>query len=212
MLTFDEAAHQYFWEGKPVPNVTRIIGHLTDYSHIPPAVLERARQQGVEVHKMAELYFTDRLDLAALYSDPAQAWLVPHYEALLRFIEESGFEVWAAERRMYHKGLRFAGTPDLIGLAPRLKECRGPGCFDIKRSFYGGAAIGLQTYGYARQWNDEDAKKNKDLRIPASNRFALQLRADGTYRLKRYDDPEDELAFLACLQQHHWKEKNYGRT
>src|SRR5262245_20298024 len=108
MLTFDEKAHQYFWSGRPVPNVTRIIGHLTDYSHIPPTTLERARQEGVAVHRMAELHFAGTLDHAALYSDPAQAWLIPHYEALMKFLDDSGFECWAAEKKMYHDGLRFA--------------------------------------------------------------------------------------------------------
>lgn len=212
MLTFDEAAHQYFWEGRPVPNVTRIIGHLSNYSHIPEAVLERARQEGVAVHLMAELHFAGKLDLAALYSDPAQAWLVPHYEALLKFIDESGFECWAAEKKMYHTTLGYAGTPDLIGIATKLRDIRGPSNFDIKRSFLGGPAIGLQTAGYTRIWNDTDAKKAKDLRIPYSNRFALQLRKDGTYRIQRYEDADDFVAFLACLQQHQWRERHYGRA
>lgn len=212
MLTFDEQAHQYFWNGKPVPNVTRIIGHLTDYSRIPPAVLEKARQEGVEVHRMVELHFSGGLDLAGLYSEPDQAWLIPHYEALLKFIDETGFECWAAERRMYHTGLGYAGTPDLIGLLTRMPQVKGPANLDVKRSFFGGPAIGLQTIGYTRIWNDTEAKRDKTLRIPERNRFALQLKKDGTYRTERYEDPDDQLAFLACLQQTTWRAKHYGRA
>lgn len=217
MLTFDEQSHTYFWNGRVVPNVTKIISHLTSYDHIPADRLEVARQQGVAVHRMAELHFKGTLDLAALYSEEAQAWLIPHYEALMRFIDESGFEVWAAERRMYHPSLGYAGTPDLVGLAPRLKSIKGPGLFDIKRSFFGGPAIGLQTVAYTRIWNDVEAKKQKDLRIPDGHRFALQLRNDGSYRLNQYEDTDDQVAFLACLQQHHWRtkhypEKSHGRT
>jgi hypothetical protein len=212
MLTFDEAAHQYFWNGAPVPNVTRIIGHLTDYSHIPADRLEIARQEGVAVHRMAELHFHNDLDLAGLYSDPGRVWLAPHYEALMRFIDETGFECWAAEKRMYHLGLGYAGTPDLIGLAKKLTTIKGPALFDIKRSFFGGPAIGLQLVGYRRTWNDVEAKKDKSIRIPDGNRLALQLRKDGTYRIQQFEDVDDDVAFLACLQQHHWRAKHYGRA
>jgi hypothetical protein len=55
MLTFDEASHTYFWAGRRVPNVTRVIAHLTDYSKIDPDRLRIAQDEGKAVHKMVEL-------------------------------------------------------------------------------------------------------------------------------------------------------------
>lgn len=202
-LTFDAATHTYRWDGVRVPHVTQVIAGLVDYSRIQPEALERARQEGVAVHKMVQLYFDSELNVDAL-----PTWMRGHYDALCRFHYDTGFEVWAAEKKLYNPVLHYAGTPDLIGLLPKLKNVRGPANIDVKRSLFGGAAIGLQTAGYTRAWNDTESR---DLRVSDRNRFALQLRADGTYRLEPYQDGEDFTAFLACLQQLRWRAKHYPK-
>lgn len=213
MLTFDEQAHQYFWNGAPVPNVTRIIAPLIDLSMIDPEVLERARLEGVRIHAMANLHFEDKLDVDALHQDERQAWLVPHYRALLKFIDETGFECWHTEKRLFHKSLLFAGTTDNIGQFTKIKDDLGAAVLDIKRTLYGGPATGLQLAAYRKAWNDSLDKQSAKgyARIRDSARFTLQLRADGTYRLTRFDDPADEVAFIACLQQYRWRERKYPK-
>lgn len=198
MLSFDEAAHVYRWDGAVVPNVTRIIAPLTDFSRVPPDVLERARQQGVHIHKMVELHFKDDLVVESL-----PEWMRGHHAALLRFIEETGFTSYAAERRLYHPRMGYAGTMDLAGHMPKLKKAR-PACIDVKRSLYAGPAIGLQCVGYAGAANEERAFEKLE------QRYALVLKPEGSYRLEPYEDREDHAAFLACLQQLRWKEKKYG--
>lgn len=203
MLTFDPDAHVYRWEGRVVPNVTRIIASLTDYSGIPPAVLERARLEGQHVHHMADLHFKGDLDAETL-----PEWMKGHHVALLRFEAECGFECWESESRVYHRALGYAGTLDQAGRLKLLKTSKRPAVIDVKRSFYAGPAIGLQTVAYAEGWNSEFKKDQ------LHERYALQLKPDGSYRLLRYDDQpkhkEDRTAFLACLQQLRWKEKHYG--
>jgi hypothetical protein len=203
MLTFDEAAHVYYWNGKPVPNVTRIIAPLTDYSHIPADALERARQQGQHVHKMADLYWKGDLDEATL-----PEWMHGHLKARVRFHDESGFILYASEKRLYHRTLGYAGTCDMAGEFLKLKTAK-PAVVDIKRSFYAGPAIGLQTDGYLDAWNS-DLGAGPTGYPKLVERYALQLNANGTYRLQPYRDREDHVAFLACLQQLRWKEKHYG--
>lgn len=211
MLTFNAAEHRYFWNGEPVPNVTRIIAPLIDLSMIPVDTLERARQEGVEIHRMANLHFEGRLNVDAMHQTEKQRWLVPHYKALLQFEAETGFECWQSEKLLYHHGLRFAGTTDNIGLLTHLKDVKGPAVIDVKRSLYGGPATGLQLAAYRKGWNDGDGK-SRDLKIPETNRFALELRKNGAYRLTRFDDPDDEVAFISCLHQLRWKERKYGRA
>lgn len=212
MLTFDEPTHTYRWNGQPVPNVTRLLAPLTDYSRIPADVLERAQQEGKAIHKMVELHMTGMLDLAALHSDESQAWLLPRFEALEKFIDETGFVCYAAEHPLYSKQLRYAGTPDLIGRMSHIGKTRRRAVLvDVKRSFFAGPVIGLQTAAYTQVWNETEAKGEKDLLVPNQNRFALQLRADGTYRLEPFDDGGDFAAFLALLTVHYWKENHYGR-
>ncbi len=194
MLTFDEAAHAYYWKGERVPNVTSIISHLTDYSHIPPAALERARQEGQAVHKMVDA------DCKGTLID-LPAWMFGHFDAWCRFKEETGFECLASERKVYHRKLRYAGTLDLAGSLRHLSKKAA--CIDVKRSLYAGPAIGLQTAGYV------DAENTAKELPRLEGRYALQLNADGTYRLQPFTDPDDKIAFLACLQQMRWRAKHY---
>lgn len=209
MLTFDEAAHIYHWKGVRVPNVTSIIAPLTDYSMIPAATLERARQQGIAVHKMVELDCKGELNLAPWNEEQQTGlpeWLLPYYAAWCRFKDETGFECWDAERRDYHEGLGYAGTLDLAGSLRKLPKVKGPALVDVKRSFLAGPAIGLQLVAYERMRNE---RVTKDLRT--HYRFALRLDKDCGYRLQEYSDPDDWGAFVACLQQLRWKEKHYVR-
>src|SRR6185295_2304031 len=200
MLTFDPTKHEYRWHGVKVPHVTGIIAGLVDYSWLGLGALEIARQEGVAIHKMVELHFNGDLQ-------SVPEWMAGHWKALQRFHDDTGFEIWAAEQKLFHPTLHYAGTPDLIGLMPRLKNVKGPACIDVKRSLFGGPAIGLQTAGYTRAWNENDGK-SRDLRVPDGNRFALQLRDNGTYRLVDYQDGEDFTAFLACLQQVRWRQRH----
>lgn len=203
MLTFDEVLHEYRWNGERVPNVTSVIGHLTDYSRIPAEALERARQEGQAVHKMV-----DAACKGTLVDLPA--WMYGHFDAWMRFVADTGFECIHSEHRVYHHSQRYAGTLDLAGTLPRLKTSKKPAVIDVKRSFYGGPAIGLQTAGYKDAWNSDKGRPTK-----LHERYALRLDADGKYRLKRFDDDpnhiEDSLAFLACLQQYRWRAKHYPK-
>lgn len=199
MLAFDPIAHEYRWNGAVIPHVTGIIAPLTNYDKIPPDVLERARQEGTAVHKMVELDCKNDLDLVKL-----PAWMAGRYSAWIRFKEETGFECWASERQVYHQRLGYGGTLDLEGVLPKLRTSKKPAVIDVKRSFYAGPAIGLQTAAY------EGAANSEKRRDAIEERYALLLNANGTYRLQRYEDRDDHAAFLACLQQLRWKEKHYG--
>ena len=200
MLTFDEPTHTYFWHGKPVPNVTRVIAHLTDYSHIPPETLLRAQEEGKAIHKMVELDCKN--DLAV---DSLPEWMRGRYAGWCRFKEEAGFKHLAAEKQMDSEAIGVAGTADIFCILTKLSLISGVNNIDVKRSLYAGPAIGLQTAGYAELW-DRNAAKNERVK----HRGSLVLNDNGTYRFTTYDDPDDRWAFLACLQQYRWREKNYG--
>lgn len=191
MLTFDEQRHAYEWDGKPVPHVTGVIGFLTDYSRIPPDALERARQQGVAVHRMVELDCRDDLDVESL-----PEWMAGYYAAWRKFVAETGFRMLLSEQRVYHAKLGYAGTLDLCGVMERIDSA--PAIIDIKRSLYAGPAIGLQLAAY------QDALTE----IKATRRYALQLQESGTYRLTEFKDRSDLATFLACLTIYRWRERH----
>lgn len=79
------------------------------------------------------------------------------------------------------------GTPDRVGCV------RGrPAVVEIKTSGSQEAWHGLQTAAY--DWLDP-------LPIPR-DRFAVYLKADGTFRMKRYDSPSDLVEFLMLADLH----------
>jgi hypothetical protein len=189
MLQFDEAAHRYTLNNQVLPSVTQVLKPLTDYSLIDAEALEVARQKGVAIHKMVELYCANDLD-----EDALPDWLRPVLQAWKLFVANTGFEVEGSEVRLHHPTFMYAGTLDLVGKA--LKNQRW--MIDIKRSLYAGRVIGLQLAGYKRSWEYH----NKGHRI--DKRFALILREDGQYRLSEFSDPMDENVFLAALTMHKW--------
>lgn len=197
MLTFDAENHVYHWNGQPVVNVTRVLSPLTDYSKIPPAVLANAQEEGKAIHYMVECH-CKRIPL------DLPPWMEGHHAAMLKFFDETGFQCWLSEHRIYHGGLRYAGTLDLYGEAPRLRGIKGNLLIDVKRSFYAGAAIGLQLAAY-----NEGLHAGKEW-PRARHRFALQLRPNGQYRLEPFEDPDDFAVFTALLTTQRWKEK-HGR-
>lgn len=200
-LTFDEITHSYFFNGKPVPNVTGILSPLTDFSMIPPDVLERARREGKYVHSMIEADCEGDLDVEALAD-----WARPAYAAWCDFKAMSGFVPILSEEKVYHPTLQYAGTLDLVCEVPKLKGWPGLSLIDVKRSLYGGPVIGLQTAAYAGA--HDHLKALKTTRI--ARRGALRIGNDGKFRLEPFDDPTDFSTFTALLTIQRWRAK-HGR-
>jgi len=201
MLTFDAASHVYHWKGQPVPNVTLVLKPFVDYGMVNPEALEVARQRGVAVHRMVELWAKNDLEESTL-----PEWMQPVYRQWLKFVDDTGLTVLDSEQKVFHPLYQYAGTFDLI-VTMRGKPAHG--LIDIKRSFMAGAAIGLQTAAYAEAEN----AAGHSVRW----RGALKLREDGAYRYQPFDDPADFSVFIAALKHYttgqiinQWKEKNCG--
>jgi hypothetical protein len=198
VLSFDELSHEYRWNGVRVPNVTSVLKPLSDYSNISPAVLENAREEGVQIHKMIELDLKGDLDIESL-----PEWIEPYWRAWHQFKVHSGLRLIASEHRMCHPSLQYAGTCDIVASMPKFKNLNQNFCvIDIKRSLFGGPVIGLQLAAYADLWNAQKPTQR------IKHRFAFQPRKDGTYRLEEFSDPADLMTFQALLVVHKWRLKN----
>lgn len=197
-LVFRELDHTYWLGDELVANTTRVLSGLVRYDHIRREVLERAQQEGTAVHKLVELDCKDDLDSGSL-----PEWLEGHYKAWCRFKDDSGFECVATEQRLFHPTQRYAGTADLFGHLTKLK-IKGLCNLDIKRSFYAGAAIGLQLASYTDAWN----ATHKDSRVAEANRFALRLDANGAYKLQQFSDRNDFAVWTAQLICYRWEQQN----
>lgn len=192
MLTFDEKSHKYWWNDKPVINVTRVLEPLTDYSMIPSDKLETARQKGVAVHKMVELDCKGDLDEEALPD-----WMRPALAQWRKFVGDTNFEMLESERRVFHPTYEYAGTLDLLGLMHGDYVL-----IDIKRSFFAGPVIGLQTAAYREAYGTQEKGAK------TAKRYALRLNETGPYRLEPFEDKSDFGTFLSLLTIKRWKEKH----
>lgn len=193
-LVFNAERHEYTYNGVRVSHVTGALSGLTSYAMIPQAQLETARQKGVAVHKMVELWARDDLD-----EDTLPEWMRPVLDKWLQFVSESGLQVLAAESRVYHKTYRYAGTLDLLCT---MRAYAGAGIIDIKRSFFAGRAIGLQTAAYAAAYNSQQSKED-DLMLW---RGALRLHENAPYRFELHENNSDFQNFLVCLNYYRLQE------
>jgi hypothetical protein len=190
MLIFDPIHHVYTLEGRRIPNVTSIMTPIVDYSRIPAQVLEAAADRGNYVHKMCEMYLWETLE-----EDGLPDMYKPYLEAFKKFMAETGFIAEQIEERVYHKSLFYAGTLDLGGILPG----RGRGgdkraLIDIKTTFKLMASVGPQTAAYADAWASHRPKSEH-----FEERYGLQLKKDGSYKLQPFKSVNDSNIFRSCL-------------
>lgn len=181
LLYYDE-------KGVRLPSVTeclQISGVGTDFSLVPPEVLERARVRGQAVHAWIEAYHSE-------HPIPPAPEISLYAAAYEKFLVESGFVVALCEFALWNHDYRYVGTADLLG------KMGGRGwLLDVKTSVSIPAEARLQTAGY-------ELALPKHHRVP--HRGALQLRSDGSWCLEEHrEHREDRAVFLSCVRVTHWK-------
>lgn len=181
---------KYVIDGVRVPSVTEVlhINGLDDWSMVDPVVLEAARQRGQAVHEWTEL-----LDQGFLTpEDRPDEPIAGYVEAYIRFKNETGFSVEQVEQVVLNETYRYAGMLDRTG---KLNGKRA--LLDLKAVRSVTPATALQTAGYGECLEEHH------------ERYALQLRPDGTYRLTHYADRGDRHDFLSAVRLAWWR-LNHG--
>ena len=204
MLTFDDKAHRYFWNGIPVPGVTTLLRPIHNFDGVPASVLEEARRRGTYVHRMTELHDAGDLDEEALRRGPGARYL-GYLRAWKDFIEQHEVEIIESEERGYCS-LGFAGTWDRWARLT-YRRSRSVAMVDIKTAHEASRAWGVQTAAYRR------IKAGSDPAAALAPRFSVQLLPEGEFQLIAWNDPNDWPTFEALLRRHQaeqviqrWKE------
>lgn len=191
-ILLDPPTHTYTVDGAPVAwSVTGILraSGLIDFSGIPPAVLEAARDRGDRVHRAMALLLHDDLDWDSLDDEDR-----PYLEAGQRFLADSGFRATGIEVRVHSARHGYAGTVDAIGL--RAQETRAL-ILDWKTGHPEDTAADLQTAGYHGALMGMYPEDRDCLTM---QRAAVHLRRDSTYRVELYTDTTDYPEFLTLLK------------
>lgn len=195
-LHFDAATHAYTLGGQRLPSVTQVLAPLYDFSRVRDDVLEAKRALGQAVHLACQLDDEGDLDESSL--DEA---VRPYLDGYRLFKSHKITRVVAAELRVHHPTLRYAGTLDLLADIDGDRTL-----IDLKTPVVINPAVGLQTAAYV------SALPLELLTRPSGGmhvrRAALRLTEDGHYRLIEYRDPNDFPTFVAMLTVHRWKEKH----
>lgn len=182
-LTFDAEPHEYRYNGRVVPSVTKVLSVLPNkLGFVDADTLEEARLRGIAVHRMVELHCKGELG-------EVPEWMQPIYARYLQFEAETRFEMIRSEYRVYHAVCDYAGTLDLFGYV------HGEAAFiDVKRSFLAGAAIRMQIAAYHEAYCEQE-KVGK-----SAKRYALKLNENGPYRLEEFKNQRNDWCdFLTCL-------------
>lgn len=203
MLTFDPEKHVYYWNGERAPGVTTILSPLSEYAGIPRRILEEAAARGEYIHKACELLLWDQLDEMDL--EPA---FIPYIDAFKKFLSETGFQAEVIEQQVYHIKLGYAGTLDLGGILPPVGRMKKPrrALIDIKTTFKLLASVGPQTAAYSEAWASERPKEQH-----FDERYGLQLKGDGTYKMLPMKSSNDMNVFRSCLAIYNFMKREKGR-
>lgn len=191
-LTFTEEDHTYTDEtGARWESVTQILTRLgfIDYTGANRAVMEAAMDRGKKVHQAIHYYNEGDLDEEQL--DTA---LVPYLYAYKKFMRESGFVPLELEKVVHNATYRYAGTLDAIGIKD------GRSCLIDYKSGKAMAWTSLQCWGYACCLGE-----------PPQDQYALELRRNGTYNLRKLGDFRDRQIWLSLPGLVHWQNNNKGK-
>lgn len=110
IFKFDPVEHKYYLDDKEMPSVTRIIEPLNNFSRIHPDILQAKRQAGTDIHETIKLWFDGTLDETNLAEGNKIA-----LDLFIAWFDGLGFgNLTEYEKPIYHKQLKYGGTPDLV--------------------------------------------------------------------------------------------------
>ncbi len=182
VLEFNHETHTYSIEGKKLPSVTQIIGHVIPRQFSPG---EWYMSRGSALHAAIHLVTKGVLDPDSI--DPR---IAPRLRAVEKFMLESGYSILASELPMFSAVLGYAGTADAIcqdGLGRTI-------LVDWKSSL--SPEVSIQMGGYL-------ALLNRHYEYGRIQRAcAVELRDNGSYSAKHYDRAacmKAEQLFLSTL-------------
>lgn len=190
-LLFDETTHTYRYDGQLVPGVTSVLEGvgLSDFSMVPPDILEQAKAFGTEVHRITEKLDRNE-DIPTGISEASGLYLC-HY---IKFLNDLDVEIIDIEKRVFCEKFLYAGTLDRIAVLKKLSL--QPVLFDIKT---GQKSISHQVQTAAYEYAYKTDKRQK------MDRYTLYLSEDGYKLSEAHASRKDFDVFLAALSVHNFK-------
>jgi hypothetical protein len=175
-------------DGEPKPHITDVLKDL-GLSKSFEGVDTWFADRGKAVHQACKLINEGTLDEETVASE-CRAFV----RAYKQWLKDSGFTHQHSELALFSALHDYCGTLDLIGTLPQT----GRVVVDIKTGSSIDPAVEIQVGAQAILWEENNPQE------PISGRYVLQLKGDGTYRLKDLTDVPPYL-FLDALKIWRWK-------
>lgn len=189
---FDPETHTYTIDGVRVPGVTAILkemGLMPNCDFYTPGSAER----GTDIHMAAQLLDMGSLDWSTV-ADEYMEYVIA-YE---KFKKDFQFIPEVIERPGFNTVSCFGGTPDRVGKV----TINGKGkrvLIDLKSGNVEPWAA-LQTAAYTTFYPNDYLE-----------RYAVQLKSDGNYRVHHFTNTQDQQIFLGLVAAYHWKHNHYRK-
>jgi hypothetical protein len=183
-FTFDKEAHRYELNGRVLISNTDILeaAGFSDYSNVPPAKLHAAAVLGKWVHE------------ATLLMDQGKPWskrfpmASGYVEGWRSFKKDFHFKPKIREVPMYHPVSLIPTTPDAFGesdeglITVEIKTCPVQDHVGLQTAFQ---ECVLAAHGHIPDYNGKSTDR----------RYGVELRPDGTYQIRKFNDPNDIKVF-----------------
>ena len=202
-LVFHPDGHRYYLDGHRLPSNTEIIkaaGLIDDRWFTP-----ESRDRGTAVHQACHFLCENDLDWATVRPD-----YVPYVEACADFLRTSGF---ISERNEFPtwSDAGYATTPDDMGQLNGFRSLINWKTGSISKW------VGLQLTGEKIAVNERIGEQIEPWTggLPYLNGhpyvekiYALELRANGRWKLHPFNDADLSETYLGMVRLHHWKTVN----
>ncbi len=188
-IVTDESNRILTVDGQDKPHITQVLADLgLSKSFEGVTDLEWFSQRGKAVHAACKLINEGTLDEKSVSEE-----IKPYVLSYQSWLAADGFSVLKSELPLYSRLHDFCGTLDLVADGPE-----GFSVIDIKTSSSLDNAVEIQVGAQAILWEENNQLK------PIKKRYVLQLKSDGTYRLKDLTHVYQYL-FLDALNLWRWK-------
>ena len=180
-VIFNPTTHEYYNSGGRVPGVTDVIkgAGLIDTTFFTG----QHRDRGIRVHLATQDIDKNLCNIAVDIPDNID----PYKDAYKQFLADVNPKWQHSEYIVYNRQYNYAGIADRIG------EMFGEDVIVDIKSGIKDRSHGVQLAAYERAWGKP------------VKRYGLYLKNDGTYKLEKYDNPNDFRVFIAALTIYIWK-------
>jgi hypothetical protein len=199
-LTFDEATHAYFVDGKQKPSITTILSDLGFNGSGAAYYTENSRSLGTAVDAVCAAVDThcpqaETVEQAASIFADLDPAILPYLAGWLMFKREHSFTPDGWHHSLYSEKLNLCGTLDVVGNATASKGLSGSmeaasmraTIVDVKTWKNPGQkpkrSAEIQLAGYAEMWANGAGR--------SIQRWIVCLSGNGRYRLFKCENPGD---------------------